>query len=448
VASAGDVNGDGYSDVIIGAYLYNTANPNAGKAYLSLGSGSGLQASPSWTSSGDDQGNAHFGVSVASAGDVNGDGYSDVIIGAYSYDTANTNAGKAYLYLGSSSGLEASWTSSGDDQASAAFGNSVASAGDVNGDGYSDVIIGAYAYDTANSNVGKAYVYLGKPLRSGIFTSAVLDAGPSDAIWLSLCWNPVTQRAGTRLKIQVAMNRDGKTWKFRGPDGKTDTYYTEAGGHALWSGLSGRYFKYRVHFSTDDFVYSPVLNDVTIYYVQITTPIPPSVTVISPNGGEDWMKDKYYPITWSASGNLGSNPISIYYSTDNGNTWTLIASDEVNDGVYNWTVPSVTTANGLIKVEATDLDGNVGIDTSDSSFAIDPPPPTAGDSTTTPPGDYSDTSAGTPDDTSEESVTTSQPSIKPLIEYIGLIGVSILLGVVFTTTIIKLLECRRKEEKK
>jgi hypothetical protein len=153
------------------------------------------------------------------------------------------------------------------------------------------------------------------------------------------------------------------------------------------------------------------------------------------------MKDKYYPITWSASGNLGSNPISIYYSTDNGDSWALISSSEPNDGIYNWTVPGVTTADAAIKIEATDLDSNVGIDTSDSSFAIDPPPPTAGDSTTTPPGDYSDTSAGTPDDTSEESVTTSQPSIKPLIEYIGLIGVSILLGVVFTTTIVKLLVC-------
>jgi hypothetical protein len=100
VASAGDVNGDGYSDVIIGADEYNTANTSAGKAYLYLGSSSGLQASPSWTSSGDDQGYANFGYSVASAGDVNGDGNSDVIIGAYLYDTPNTNAGKAYLYLG------------------------------------------------------------------------------------------------------------------------------------------------------------------------------------------------------------------------------------------------------------------------------------------------------------------------------------------------------------
>jgi hypothetical protein len=163
VASADDVNGDGYSDVIISACLYDTANNSAGKAYLYLGSSSGLEASPSWTSSGDDQSDAHFGTLVASADDVNGDGYSDVIIGAEFYDTANGDAGKAYLYLGSSSGLETlpSWTSSGDDQSGAEFGISVAGAGDVNGDGYSDVIIGAWRYDTANGDAGKAYLYLG-----------------------------------------------------------------------------------------------------------------------------------------------------------------------------------------------------------------------------------------------------------------------------------------------
>jgi hypothetical protein len=101
----------------------------------------GLETTPSWTSSGDDQKEACFGHSVASAGDVNGDGYSDVIVGARYYNTANTSAGKAYLYLGSSSGLEtsASWNSSGDDQAGAHFGYSVASAGDVNNDSYDDV---------------------------------------------------------------------------------------------------------------------------------------------------------------------------------------------------------------------------------------------------------------------------------------------------------------------
>jgi Na+-transporting NADH:ubiquinone oxidoreductase subunit NqrB len=155
VASAGDVNGDGYDDVIVGAHLYDAPNPNAGKAYLYLGSSFGLETIALWTSSGDAQAYAHFGSSVASAGDVNGDGYDDVVIGSQLHDTPNANAGKAYLYLGSSLGLQTSpaWTSSGDDQEQAYFGVSAAGAGDVNGDGYDDVVISASHYDSANPDV-------------------------------------------------------------------------------------------------------------------------------------------------------------------------------------------------------------------------------------------------------------------------------------------------------
>ncbi|MDI6917487.1 MAG: FG-GAP-like repeat-containing protein, partial [Thermoplasmatales archaeon] len=164
VACAGDVNNDSHDDVIVGAYKYSTANASAGKAFLYLGSVSGLSNTPIWNSSGDDQLDAYYGYSVASAGDVNNDGYDDIIIGAYGYDTEkNTNAGKAYLYFGSSTGLgnTANWTNSSDDQLSAWYGNSVACAGDVNNDSYDDVIIGAYRYDATKSDAGKAYLYLG-----------------------------------------------------------------------------------------------------------------------------------------------------------------------------------------------------------------------------------------------------------------------------------------------
>ena len=98
---------------------------------------------PAWTGEGN-QGGASFGQSVATAGDVNGDGYADVIVGAPYYDNGQADEGAAFVYLGGAAGLSAAaaWTAESD-QAGALFGTSVGTAGDVNGDGYADVIVGA-----------------------------------------------------------------------------------------------------------------------------------------------------------------------------------------------------------------------------------------------------------------------------------------------------------------
>ncbi|UCG30056.1 MAG: FG-GAP repeat protein, partial [candidate division WOR-3 bacterium] len=161
VSAAGDVNGDGYSDVIVGAYWYDNGQTDEGRAYVYHGSATGLAATPCWTAE-SDQANAWFGYSVSAAGDVNGDGYSDVIVAAVWYDSGQTNEGRVYAFHGSAAGLcsNAGWSAESD-QASAQFGNSVSSAGDVNGDGYSDVIVGVYWYDNGEINEGRAYVYHG-----------------------------------------------------------------------------------------------------------------------------------------------------------------------------------------------------------------------------------------------------------------------------------------------
>jgi hypothetical protein len=161
LASAGDVNGDGHSDVVVGAYHYENGQLDEGRGYVFLGSADGLETTAAWRVESDLIG-AFFGWSVASAGDVNGDGYSDVVVGAYHYDNGESHEGRAYVYLGSAAGLDttAAWKAESD-QINGYFGHSVASAGDTNGDGYADVVVGATWYDNDQLNEGRAFLYLG-----------------------------------------------------------------------------------------------------------------------------------------------------------------------------------------------------------------------------------------------------------------------------------------------
>ena len=103
-----------------------------------------LATSPNWAAEGNQE-DAQFGFSVGTAGDVNDDGYSDIIIGAPYYDTGQA-WGKVFVYYGSATGLPSSsnpsWTAISDDLQADSFGHTVGTAGDVNGDGYSDVIVG------------------------------------------------------------------------------------------------------------------------------------------------------------------------------------------------------------------------------------------------------------------------------------------------------------------
>ncbi len=161
VGTAGDVNGDGYSDVIAGALGYSQDQAEEGQVLLYYGSTSGLESTAAWSFE-SDQANAQLGWSVGTAGDVNGDGYSDVIVGIGRYDTPSNDAGRAQVFYGAASGLSsmANWTIDGD-QSAALFGIAVGTVGDVNGDGYSDVIIGAPQYASELAGAGRATLYLG-----------------------------------------------------------------------------------------------------------------------------------------------------------------------------------------------------------------------------------------------------------------------------------------------
>jgi hypothetical protein len=179
VASAGDVNGDGFSDVIVGAPEFDSPEANEGRVFVYHGSATGLSTTPSWTAE-SNQAGARFGWSVSSAGDVNGDGFSDVIVGAHRFDNPELDEGRVFVYHGSATGLSTtpSWTAESN-QALAQFGNSVASAGDVNGDGFSDVIVGARFFDNGETDEGRAFVYHGSA--TGLSTSANWTAESNQA---------------------------------------------------------------------------------------------------------------------------------------------------------------------------------------------------------------------------------------------------------------------------
>jgi len=177
VAGAGDVNGDGTADVIIGA---PRADPNgrdrSGSSYVVYGNAT--PTSPVQLGSLDPASTGFridgavasdfSGSSVAGAGDVNGDGKADVIIGAPNADPNGNNSGSSYVVYGSASPTDIDLGTLGaagfriDGAAASDFsGGSVAGAGDVNGDGKADVIIGASLADPNGSRSGSSYVVYG-----------------------------------------------------------------------------------------------------------------------------------------------------------------------------------------------------------------------------------------------------------------------------------------------
>jgi hypothetical protein len=178
IAEAGDINGDGLDDVLVGAPSYDTGGSDIGAAYLILGKtnpNSDTLAAADAYFTGEAEGD-QAGRSVSDAGDVNGDGFGDLLIGALYYDSNIGTEGAAYLVLGSASPASgalsiASARFTGEDSGDFA-GNSVAGPGDINQDGFDDMLVGAFFHDNLGVHTtGAAYLVLGEASPS----SLVLD---------------------------------------------------------------------------------------------------------------------------------------------------------------------------------------------------------------------------------------------------------------------------------
>lgn len=186
LAAAGDVNGDGRGDLVIGSLLFDGAAVDEGAVSVYIGDLAGVFWSPvvSWLSPVPEAG-AQFGRAVAGAGDLDGDGYADVAVGAPFQDGAAVDEGAVYVYRGGPAGPSAVpdvVLGEPSHQAGAHFGRAVASAGDINVNGFSELLVGAPQRANPESDEGNVYVYYGGPsvvstVPSGTFDSPLDAAG-------------------------------------------------------------------------------------------------------------------------------------------------------------------------------------------------------------------------------------------------------------------------------
>jgi hypothetical protein len=183
VSTAGDVNGDGLDDLIVGAWRFSGVNNQyvlPGKSYVIFGKTDGTAINLSAIASGTGgfgitgvDWDSHSGYSVSTAGDVNGDGLDDLIIGAPNTKIDRLYKGKSFVIFGKADGTAIDLSAIGTggfvingENSNNYSGHSVSSAGDVNGDGLDDLIVGAFG-------ISKSYIIFGKKDSTTIELSAI-----------------------------------------------------------------------------------------------------------------------------------------------------------------------------------------------------------------------------------------------------------------------------------
>ncbi|MCP4709599.1 MAG: hypothetical protein GY869_13310, partial [Planctomycetes bacterium] len=328
VGTAGDVDNDGYSDVIVGAYRYSNGQADEGRVFVYHGSATGLNLTADWSAE-SDQNEAYFGRAVGTAGDVNGDGYSDVIVGADYYDNNETNEGMVFVYHGSSSGLNTTvdWSVESD-QDEAQFGSSVGTAGDVNGDGYSDVIVGASRFDRGESDEGVVFLYYGNEGRIGLSSNPRQlqhdDSGPISPIGMSKSEDSFriallghTPFGRGKVKLQWEVKPRGTLFDGTGLQESAIWYDTGIKGIDIIELVSGLSIDTRYHWRA------------RLHYHPVTTPFQ--------------QYSRWFTIPWNGWQEVDLStliPRDVWVDDDytsggdnDGHTWGVDAFDNIQDGI-------------------------------------------------------------------------------------------------------------------
>ena len=234
--ATGDVDHDGFDDLLVGEPGYPNANGACGRALLYSARGGLYGDRPLWVAKGPP--GSEFGCSVDMGGDLNNDGFRDAVIGAMtaSFGPVLENAGAAYVYLGSAAGLDSFPIVIAGRQANALTGGAVLIPGDLDGDGFADLLVGSEESSNGERSEGTVEIYFGAKTGIDIYGSIHAES------------NAVAANLGGHLASLGDVNGDGHDEFFAGAVRYQRTEPREGAGF-VYSVLPGRTLR-RIWFRT------------------------------------------------------------------------------------------------------------------------------------------------------------------------------------------------------